>query len=255
MPDRIFSPDVHERPRERLARLGESALSDAELLALVLGTGTSREPVAMLAARLLDEVGGLPGLARTGLGDLARRPGVGVSRASRLVAALEVGRRFAARPLSLGVPIRSSQEVVGALGPRLADSDVEEVIAIALDVRNRPLGEVLVARGGLAHCPFAPADAFRALLRHAAAGAIFVHNHPSGEATPSASDHLVTERLRRAGELIGVPVLDHVIVARGGHFSFCDAGLLPRRDPVELDLNPRKALESGFRARGSGRLP
>lgn len=215
-----------EGPRERMRAVGSEGLSDAELLAVLLGTGQRCEPVSVLASRLLHELGGLAALSRIGPGMLEQLTGVGPSKASRIVAAVELGRRVVTRPLPRGARVGSSRDIDAALRPRLADRDVEHFVAIALDAKNRPIGEVEVARGGLSACPVSPADVFRALLREAAAGVVFVHNHPSGEPSPSADDVALTERLRRAGELLGVRVLDHVIIGREGYFSFLDAGLL-----------------------------
>lgn len=206
-----------EGPRERMRVVGTERLSDAELLALLLGTGARAEPVSVLASRILHELGGIAGL---------RRIGVGPTKASRIVAAIELGRRVATRPLPRGERIGSSRDVDAALRPRLADADAERFVAIALDAKNRPVAEVEVARGGLSACPVSPSDVFRSLIKEAAAGVVFVHNHPSGEPSPSAEDVELTERLRAAGELLGVRVLDHVIIGREGYFSFLDAGLL-----------------------------
>lgn len=212
--------------RERLRSLGVEHLSDAELVALVLGTGTVREPVSVLAARLLDEARGLRGLGKLGPGALARCSGIGEGKAARLVAAIELGRRA-----SLGGPepaprIEASRDVVSWAAPRIAHAEVEHFLALALDTRQRVIAVVTIGRGTLAACPVSPADAFRALLREAAAAAVFVHNHPSGDPSPSPEDVALTARLVSGGSLLGVRVLDHVIVARGGHFSFLDAGLL-----------------------------
>lgn len=217
-----------EGPRERMRAVGTERLSDAELLAILLGTGSAREPVSVLASRVLHELGGIAGLRRIGAGALEALSGVGPSKAARIVAAIELGRRVASRPLSRGARIGSSRDVDAALRPRLADADAERFVAIALDAKNRPIGEVEVARGGLTACPVSPGDVFRALIKEAAAGVVFVHNHPSGEPSPSAEDVELTERLRAAGELLGVKVLDHVIIGREGYFSFLDAGLLSR---------------------------
>lgn len=220
---------VLEGPRERMRAVGTEGLSDAELLAVLLGTGARSEPVGVLASRVLHELGGLAALSRVGPGALERVAGVGPTKASRIVAAVELGRRVVTRPLARGARIGSSRDVDAALRPRLADADVEHFIAIALDAKNRPIGELEIARGSLSACPVSPADVFRALLREAAAGVIFVHNHPSGEPSPSADDLALTDRLRRAGELIGVRVLDHVVIGREGYFSFLDAGLMGGR--------------------------
>lgn len=217
-----------EGARERMARLGAEALSDAELVAILLGTGSAGQPVPIVAARLLEEVGGVPGLERSGVGALGCIGGVGPSKAARIVAAVELGRRVVERPLVRGARIGSSRDIDAALRPRLARAQSEHFIALPLDAKNRAIGEIRISVGGLTACPVAPSDVFRALVREAAAAVIFVHNHPSGEPTPSAEDVALTERLCRAGELLGVRVLDHVILGHEGYFSFLDAGLLQK---------------------------
>lgn len=211
--------------------MGAAALSDAELLALLFGTGHAKETLPIFAARVLEETGGLPSLGRAGLGELTRIDGVGPSKASRILAAIELGRRLAAAPLSRGRPITSSRDVVRALAPRYGRADKEHFLALPLDAKNRPITELTIAVGGLSACPVAPADVFRPLLREAASGVIFVHNHPSGEPSPSPDDVALTERLVAAGALLGIRVVDHVILGDPEHFSFLDAGLLgsPKR--------------------------
>lgn len=213
-------------PRERLAMYGRASLSDADLIALLLGTGASSAPVSVLAARLLDDAGGLVGLDAWSLSELERQRGIGATKACRLVAALELGTRISARPLSRAAPIASSRDVDAALRAKLRGEQREHFIAIAVDARNRPLAEIEVAVGGLTACCVSPADVFRPVMRHAAVGVLFAHNHPSGEAVPSEDDAQVTQRLVRAGQLLGIAVLDHVILGHSGYFSFLDAGLL-----------------------------
>ena len=219
--DDAFSPGA----RERLRELGVDRLSDVELVTLLLGTGTSREPVSVLAARLLDEAHGLRGLAKLGPGALARCEGIGEGKAARLVAALELGRR-ASVVVEPSLRIGASSDVVRWTAPRIAHAEVEHFLALALDARQRVLAVLTIGRGTLAACPVSPADAFRAVLREAAAAVVFVHNHPSGDPSPSPEDLTLTARLMSAGSILGVRVLDHVIVARSGHFSFLDAGLI-----------------------------
>ncbi len=218
-----------EGPRERLRRKGRLSLSDAELLAILLGTGAPGQPVELLATRILTEQGGLPGLERLGMGELLDVSGIGPGKASRIVASLELGRRVATTPLSRGSQITSSREIDAALRPRLGRAESEEFLAIPVDSRNRPLAELRIALGGLSSCPVSPGDVFRRLLREAASGVFFAHNHPSGDTTPSLEDVAITERLSAAGELLGVRVLDHLIIGHEGYFSFLDAGLLPFR--------------------------
>ncbi len=221
-----------EGPRERLQRMGSAALSDEELVALLLGTGGAGEPVTVLAARLLREVGGLGGLARDGRGGLAARRGLGATKAARIVAALELGRRLGAAPWSLGRAIVSSADVRACVSAALASAEREHLLALALDVRHRLLAEVHVAVGGQSGCAVVPADLFRLLLREAAARVIVVHNHPSGDPTPSPDDIALTARLVNAGAMLGIPVVDHVIIGRESHFSFVDEGLLRAGAPL-----------------------
>ena len=213
-------------PRERLMLRGECALSDEELLAVLLGTGSVGEPVRVVAARLLYDLGGPSGLRRAGIATLSRQPGVGPIKACRIRAALELGARAQARPLAPRDPIRSSKDVHAALGPRLASAEREHFYALALDAKHRPLAEILLAIGGLTACGVAPSDLFRAVLREPAAALVLVHNHPSGDPAPSEEDVVLTRKLVAAGSLLGLAVVDHVIIGRDGYFSFTDAGLL-----------------------------
>jgi DNA repair protein RadC len=207
--------------------VGAEGLGDEELVAIVLGTGTARDPVGAVAARVLARTADIGGLERLGARRLAEIPGVGPGKAARLVAAVELGKRARGRPLPPGSSVGSSRDIDAALRGRLAGADQEHFLALPLDAKNRVLGELRLAMGGLTSCPVAPGDAFRAILREAAVSVIFVHNHPSGDPAPSADDIALTGRLERAGQLLGVHVLDHVIIAGEGYFSFLDAGLLP----------------------------
>jgi DNA repair protein RadC len=217
----------HANPlHDRLALQGAAALSDAELLAVLLGALRRDEAAEVVAARLLSQLGGLHGLARLGLTGLEQQGGMSRASASRISASLELGLRLGARPLRAQQPIRSSRDVQALLGARLASAEREHFVALALDVKNRPLAQIEIAVGGLSSCALTPADAFRAVLKHAAAGVIFVHNHPSGEPTPSEEDVAMTRRLLAAGQMLGVRVIDHVVLGWDGYFSFLDAGLL-----------------------------
>jgi DNA repair protein RadC len=208
-----------ERPRERLKHVGPGALTDAELLAVLLGTA-SVDPLREMIAR----AGGLAGLERLGFAGLRRSRGIGPVRAAQLHAALEIGRRVATQPLPVAPRLTGPAEVFAHLGPRLAPLEREVFFALALDTRHRVRGEHRIAEGHLGGVEVHPRELFRPLIREAAAAAILVHNHPSGDPAPSAEDVALTERMRAAGDLVGIPVLDHVVVARGGFSS-----LMPRK--------------------------
>lgn len=215
-------------PRERLAMYGPNSLSDSELIAVILGTGAAAKPVSVVAAQLLEHSGGLHALGTRSPQELAGTLGVGSTKALRLIAAIELGTRFAAQPLSREAPLGSSRDVDAALRPLLRADAREHFFAIPVDARNRPLAQIEVAVGGLSACCVSPADVFRLVVRQAAIAVLFAHNHPSGETVPSEEDVQVTERLLRAGQLLGVQVLDHLIIGHEGYFSFLDAGLLAR---------------------------
>lgn len=215
------------RPRERLRTAGPAALSDAEILALILNTG-GKEGVLALAARVLTVVGGPAGLARASERDLAAVPGIGPAKAAEIVAALELGRR-AARALAAERPqITGPADAAAILLPRMAHLEHEESVVLLLDRRHRLLGEVVVGRGGITDCPMTPREVFAAALRHPGVAAVLVaHNHPSGDPTPGANDHAITRHLAEAAHLLGVELVDHLVVASRGWTSLATTGALP----------------------------
>lgn len=215
-----------DRPRERLHRLGPSALSDAEVLSLILGTG-GRDGVLSLAARVLAAVGGPAGLARATERELAAVDGMGPAKAAEVVAALELGRR-AARALAAERPqIWRPADAAALLMPRLSHLDREEAVLLILDRRHRVLREALIGVGGVAHTPMEPREVFAAALREPGAAAVIVaHNHPSGETIPSADDLAITRRLARGADLLGLEFIDHLIIGARGWCSLVEAGAL-----------------------------
>jgi DNA repair protein RadC len=206
-------------PRERLLAEGPRALSDAELLAVVLGAG---RPARAAALELLGR-GALAELAWSPVAALAGVPGVGEARAAALAAAFELGRRGAWGPPRRGERVLDPARVAELLR-HAAHAEREGFHVVLLDVRGRLLRAVQVAEGSLTQCPVSPRDALRPAVREGAHGVVFVHNHPSGDPAPSAEDADLTERLRAAAELVGVVARDHVIVATGGYYSFVEAG-------------------------------
>lgn len=213
------SPDL---PRERLFAAGPRALSDADLIALVLGTGTARLSARAAALRLVEALP-LPELAWAPADVLASCPGLGPARAAALAAAFELGRRGAWTPPRRGERCLDPGRVHELMRP-LANAERECFHVVLLDVRGRLLRTTQVAEGSLNQCPVSPRDALRPAVREGAHGVVFVHNHPSGDPTPSPEDSELTERLRAASELVGVLARDHVIVASGGYYSFVEAG-------------------------------
>jgi DNA repair protein RadC len=216
-----------DRPRERLWSLGPCALTTAELLAIVLGTGGGGQDVLELAARLLELAdGSLRRLAQRPAAELLRSPGIGPTKAARLMAAFELGARTAREERPPVLRIREPEDVIRLFGTRLRDLQVEEFHLLALDSQSQVLREVLITRGLLNSSLVHPREVFRAAIAEAAAGIIVVHNHPSGDPTPSAEDRGVTRQLMSAGQLLDVPLYDHVIIGGDRFVSFAAAGLL-----------------------------
>ncbi len=209
-----------DRPRERLEREGPSALADAELIALVLRTGDRNRDAWELARLLLDRFGGLARLAAEPAAILRAVPGLGPAKAAGLAAVLELGRRVASVPLERGQRIQSPLDVQRHFGPRLRECQRESFHVLLLDGRQRLIGLEAVSVGTLTASLVHPREVFREAIRRAAAAMLLVHNHPSGDPGPSIEDRDVTRRLQAAGELLGIRVLDHVIVAEGGYYSF-----------------------------------
>ena len=221
-----MSPEL-DRPRERLWRLGAGALTSPELLAILLGTGEQRRSALEVGKGLIDGAGGtLRRLAARPPAELQRSGGVGPAKAARLLAAFELARRLDAEDRPTAPRISSPNDVLRVVGGKLRDLSVEEFHLLALDTRSRVLRDILITRGLLDSSLVHPREVFRAAIAEAAAGVILVHNHPSGDPTPSAEDRAVTRQMVAAGQLLDLPVYDHVIIAGDRHVSFATAGLL-----------------------------
>jgi DNA repair protein RadC len=213
---------THDLPRERLLAAGPRALSDADLVALLLGSGTGRLSARAAALAMLEAMP-LPDLAWAPPDAIATFPGVGPARAAAIAAAFELGRRGAWAPPQRGDRCLEPRRVAELLR-HAAYGEREAFHVVLLDVRGRLLRSVQVAEGSLAQCPVSPRDALRPAVREGAHGIVFVHNHPSGDPSPSPDDVDLTDRLRAAADLVGVLARDHVIVASGGYYSFVEAG-------------------------------
>jgi len=218
--------DRPDRPRERLLAHGAAPLSDAELLALLLRTGVRGRSATSLARELLGP-SGLAGLAQAAPHELAAVAGIGPAKAAAVLAALELGRRLAAKPLRRGEKLGSPEDVHRHFHARLRDAPTEQFHIVLLDSRHRVMRSVLTSQGTLTASLVHPREVFRPALRESAAAVVLVHNHPSGDPAPSHEDREITRRLARAGSLLGVPVLDHVIVADRGYASLREQGDLP----------------------------
>jgi DNA repair protein RadC len=215
-----------DRPRERLERSGTEVLSDVELLALLLRTGHRGASALALAQQLRRQYASLADLAAATPHELVRIDGIGPAHAAAICAAVALGRRIEQRELTMGEKLAGSGDVFRHFAPRFAGLKQERFYVVMLDGKGRVLRELRVSEGTLTASLVHPREVFRAAIREAAASLILVHNHPSGDPTPSPEDVALTSRLRAAGDLVGVKVVDHVVIGRGRYASFVDNGQL-----------------------------
>jgi DNA repair protein RadC len=201
-----------DRPRERLWRRGVQVIGDEELLSILLGTGVRDHPALAVAGALVRFSGGVVALSRASPRELAQVTGVGEARAARITAAFELGRR-ALEAEQHRAMLASADDVFRCVAPRLAGLQQEVFLVIGVDIRNGLLDVVEVARGSVNGVEVHPREVFRPLVRMAAAGGVLVHNHPSGDPTPSHEDVELTRRLRAVGDVVGIPIIDHVVVS------------------------------------------
>jgi DNA repair protein RadC len=214
----------HDRPREKLERAGPSVLGDNELLAVVLGHGGSATDALALANAVLSAVGGLHGLARATPDELRRIPGIGAARASQLIAAVEAGRRTLVRPRRERPQIRTAIDAAQILVAEFGTRAVEQFGVLLLDSRHRVIRTALLSIGTVDASIVHPREVFRAAAAAGAAAVILFHNHPSGDPAPSGDDVELTRRIVRAGELMGITVIDHIIVAENRYHSLRERG-------------------------------
>ena len=216
----------YDRPREKLERLGASALGDNELLALVIGSGSRHEGALALANRLLAGVGGLHRLTRPSIAELRRLPGIGAARSAQVLAAVELGRRSLTRGGSERPRLSSPQQLASYLIPQYGAGAVEQFGIVMLDTKHRMIRVKVVSVGSLDSTIVHPREVFREAASASAAAIVLFHNHPSGDPTPSADDLALTTRMIRAGEIMGIDVVDHLILADHRYFSLLEAGRL-----------------------------
>ncbi len=214
-----------ERPRERLVLRGSQALSNQELLAILFGTGMKGESVLDYSQRLLFECGGLAGLARQDVTELAAIRGVGPARATMLRAVFELASRVAALAPDQRPKITTPDDVINLIGVEMAALGQEQLRIVLLDTKHQVLAIRTVYQGSVNGAPVRPAEIFREAIRHNAVAMVIVHNHPSGDPTPSGADVAVTRELVAAGELLGIDVLDHLVIGQGRHASLRRLGL------------------------------
>lgn len=216
----------NERPRERLCQLGAEYLSDAELLAIILRVGNKGQSAFDLAKEILINCQGLGGLDAKSVSELCQIYGIGRAKAAQIKAALEMGKRLRHAPEPERAALRKSHDVFEYMQLKLRHQPREQFYVLLLTIRNKLIGEKKLFEGSLHESIVNPREVVKLAVNDQAAGVIFVHNHPSGEPTPSKDDLDLTRRLQRACEAVEIRVLDHVIVGGDKFFSFADEALL-----------------------------
>lgn len=213
-----------ERPRERLRSRGPDALSNAELLAILLRTGSRGENVVALATRLLAKFEGISALGRASFAELCAEKHVGPAKAAQVIAALALGQRIMST-VPQRSSVRSPEDIFALVGAEMALLEQEHLRVVLLNTRNQVMGVRQVNKGNVHSAVVRIAEVFKDAVRENAPNLILVHNHPSGDASPSPDDAALTKQVEEAGRLLGIDVLDHVIIGRSGPASLRELGL------------------------------
>ncbi len=216
-----------DRPREKLIEHGPATLSSAELLAILLRTGDASSGQSALdhGRTLVTRFGdSFRELEEASITELCEVKGIGPAKATQIQAALEIAKRFSQEEIRRGESFRSSADVFNHYREQLGSLKKEEFHVLLLDAKNRKLKDVRVSEGSLTSSLVHPREVFQPIIRESAAAAILIHNHPSGDPMPSQEDLQITQRLRDAGEMLGVHILDHLIIGKGRYVSFVDDG-------------------------------
>lgn len=217
-----------ERPREKLLKRGAHSLSEGELLAIILrtGDGTTKQSAIDHARDLLTRFGSLRKLASAGIKEICEIKGIGPAKAATIMSAFEIGRRLSKEEIRPGDIFRCSEDVYRHYHAAMRDVKRESFLAILLDSKNKVIKEVDISTGSLTASIVHPRELFNPAVKESAAAMILVHNHPSGDPTPSREDIELTKRLKDAGELLGIKILDHIVIGDGHHISLAEMGYM-----------------------------
>lgn len=225
---RIKMKDVpkEERPRERLKRHGAERLANKELIAILLGTGNQQESALSLAEKLLAKFGSLPELATASFEELLTVNGIGPAKASDILAAFELAKRLGEARMEFQGIVNSPQDAAQLVLRELSLADKEHFMIIMLNTKHKVIAKKVVSIGHLNASLVHPREMFKEAIRRSSAALILVHNHPSGDLTPSREDLATTQRLYEGGKILGIDVIDHIIIGDNRYFSFREQGLL-----------------------------
>jgi DNA repair protein RadC len=221
--DAVKELNPRDRPREKLARAGAAALGDNELIAVLLGSGLPAHGALVVARDLLDLAGGAAGISRLGLDDLKTITGIGPSRAARVLAAVELGRRALAGDSSVRPRLATPAQVAAYLLPLFGGHRVERFGIVLLDAKRRLIRATILSVGSVDTSVAHPREVYREAILASAAAVVAFHNHPSGDPLPSSDDIALTSRLMQAGQMMGIDLVDHIILGDGRWYSFKDA--------------------------------
>jgi len=217
---------IELRPRERLIAAGAASLSDAELIAILLGSGRKGHSAVKLAEELLVKTAGLFSLSSLSYFELSNFDGIGKAKAVQIMAAIELGKRLAKTKANISFQASSPQAVAAYLMPQMSHLDREHFRVLLLNSKNQLIGEENSAKGSLNQTIVHPRELYKTAIKAGAAAVIVAHNHPSGSVEPSAEDIKVTKRLAEAGKIIGIELLDHIIIGHSAYLSFKEKSLL-----------------------------
>jgi DNA repair protein RadC len=216
-----------DRPREKLLSKGRHVLTDAELIAILIGSGSRKETAVELGKRILAEFGNnLNALAKLSVSDLMKFKGIGEAKAISIVAAMELGRRRKETETAKREKITSSKDIFDVFRPQFLDLPHEEFHVLLLNRSNLIIRKEFVSRGGVSGTVVDPKIIFKIAVEHLASSIILCHNHPSGNLKPSDADISLTKKIKEAGILLEIPILDHLIISDTGYFSFADEGMM-----------------------------
>jgi DNA repair protein RadC len=217
-----------DRPREKLLAKGSHALTETELLAIILrnGNASTGESAIDQARLLLNQFGGLKGIDDASASEISAVKGIGPAKVAEIKACLEIGKRIGSQKWETGQPLHSAEDVYQHFRENLGREKRELFYVVLLNNKNRKMREVKISEGSLTASLVHPREVFNPVIRESAAGVIFVHNHPSGDPAPSPEDIDITKRLKEVGDVMGVRVLDHVVIGHDRYFSFNERGML-----------------------------
>lgn len=217
---------IEERPRERLVKSGAESLSDAEILAIILRVGSHETTAIDLARKIINDFGGFRGLDTRSVVELCEIKGIGFAKAAQIKAAIELGKRLSIQELKLRERIEKSEDIYRLVAPHLCNLGKEVFKILLLTTRNTVIADKILFEGTLTESIVSPREIIKEALNHSAASIVFIHNHPSGNPSPSQEDKSVTRKLTNACEVVGIRVLDHIIVGSETYYSFADSNLL-----------------------------